>query len=104
MGACAAGGFGGSRTCVASAAVQEENSGRRGLDRAGLICPPCPARLPRLRLQGSWSPSAAVPGGTLYYAYPFGQGVPISNVAATLEYDVYFPPDFQFVKGEGAGR
>ena len=27
-------------------------------------------------------------------------GTPISSVGATLEYDVYFPPDFQFVKGK----
>ena len=49
-------------------------------------------------LQGSWAPSGHPPGGTLFYAYPFGEGVPISYTETTLEYDVYLPPDFEFIK------
>ncbi|GAB4823472.1 hypothetical protein N2152v2_010518 [Parachlorella kessleri] len=49
--------------------------------------------------QGSWAPSGHPPGGALFYAYPFGDGVPISYTEATLEYDVYLPPDFEFIKG-----
>jgi hypothetical protein len=49
-------------------------------------------------LQGSYAPYSSVPGGFLMYGYPYGQGKPIAYVGATLKYDVYFPPDFQFVK------
>ncbi|GAB4823471.1 hypothetical protein N2152v2_010517 [Parachlorella kessleri] len=49
--------------------------------------------------QGSYSTSSDIPGGTLLYAYPMGNGVPIAYYGATLEYDVYFPPDFPFNKG-----
>jgi hypothetical protein len=57
--------------------------------------------------QGSWSPESAVPGGTLFYAFPYksdalldGPGIePLSRAGAGLEYEVYFPPDFDFVKG-----
>ena len=44
------------------------------------------------------------PGGTLFYAYPYKlspteEGGPISSVGAVLEYEVFFPEDFDFVKG-----
>jgi hypothetical protein len=56
---------------------------------------------------GSWSPGSAVPGGTLFYAYPYkndalvdAPGVnPFSRAGAGLEYEVYFPADFDFKKG-----
>lgn len=55
-------------------------------------------------MQGSWSANSDLPGGTLFYAYPFkadprSTANPFSADSASLEYDVYFPPDFDFVKG-----
>jgi hypothetical protein len=56
--------------------------------------------------KGSWSAGSEFPGGTLFYAYPFkyhptlDKGNQLSLVAATLEYEVYFPEDFPFNKGE----
>ena len=54
---------------------------------------------------GSWSPESAVPGGTLFYAFPYksdalldGPGIePLSRAGAALEFEVYFQPDFDFV-------
>ena len=53
---------------------------------------------------GSWSPGSPKPGGVLNYAFPtktnpFEKTYPVSNEGATLEYDVYFPDNFEFVKG-----
>ena len=53
---------------------------------------------------GSWSPGSVKPGGTLFYAYPYksspsSSANPFSRQTAYLEYEVYFPPDFDFVKG-----
>lgn len=56
--------------------------------------------------KGSWSPNSAFPGGALFYNYPFkthptkDTGNPISATSAALEYQVYFPSDFDFNKGE----
>lgn len=68
----------------------------RGRAAGGLR--PSPAR----RLQGSVNPSSGKPGGTFFFAYPYGSGVPVSTVGATLEYDVYFDPNFDFNKGAAA--
>lgn len=48
---------------------------------------------------GAWSPNAAVQGGSLFHVFPFGWGTPIARLGATLEYEVYFPSDFEWVKG-----
>lgn len=55
-----------------------------------------PGRFFWLLVQGGWSGRR---GGTLFYASPFGRNVPIARQGARLEYDVYFPPKFDFVKG-----
>ena len=57
---------------------------------------------------GSWSPSSKVPGGALVYAYPYKNKAtqaadPFSTVGATLEYEVFFPADFDWNKGERVG-
>lgn len=53
---------------------------------------------------GSWSPGSEKPGGVLFYTYPTKTNpsektYPLSSSGATLEYDVYFPSDFEWVKG-----
>jgi len=53
---------------------------------------------------GAWSTSARLPGGTLFYAYPYkwepgSAQDPFSMYGATLEYEVYFPAGFDWVKG-----
>jgi hypothetical protein len=54
---------------------------------------------------GAWRAGASRPGGTLLYAYPFKYhpsndlSNPISRRKAFLEYEVYFPRDFLWVKG-----
>jgi hypothetical protein len=53
---------------------------------------------------GSWSPGSEKPGGVLFYTYPtktdpFEKTYPLSTEGATLEYEVYFPSDFEWVKG-----
>jgi hypothetical protein len=55
--------------------------------------------------KGSWSPASPKPGGTLFFAYPYradptGTDNPFSRKSAALEFEVYFPQDFDFVKGE----
>lgn len=56
--------------------------------------------------KGAWSAGSVFPGGTLFYAYPFkyhptlDKNNVLSQVGATLEYEVYFPEDFPFNKGE----
>ncbi len=52
----------------------------------------------------SRTPGNAVPGGTLTFAYPFKPNTattagPISRLGAALEYEVFFPEDFDFNKG-----
>jgi hypothetical protein len=54
---------------------------------------------------GAWSTSAPLPGGTLFYSYPYkweptSAQDPFSIYGATLEYEVYFPTGFDFVKGK----
>lgn len=54
--------------------------------------------------KGSWSPGSSKPGGILFFAYPYKRDTytkdnPFSAESATLEYDVFFPKDFDFVKG-----
>ena len=54
--------------------------------------------------KGSWSPGSTNPGGILFFVYPYKKDMytkdnPLSVDSATLEFDVYFPPDFDFVKG-----
>eukprot|EP00889_Picochlorum_renovo_P003236 jgi/Picre1/30266/NNA_005632.t1 len=54
--------------------------------------------------KGSWSPGSPKPGGLLFFAYPYKKNTltkdnPFSVQGATLEYDVYFDPNFDFVKG-----
>lgn len=58
---------------------------------------------------GSWSPTSSFPGGTLFYGYPYKDFPdagpdPFSTVGASLEYEVYFPAGFNFVKGEAQTR
>jgi hypothetical protein len=53
---------------------------------------------------GAWASSQEVPSGTLIYSYPFKSnpndlGGSISAAGASLEYQVYFPTGFDFVKG-----
>jgi hypothetical protein len=53
---------------------------------------------------GSWSPGSEKPGGLLNYAFPtklepFDKSNPLSTEGATLEYEVKFPYDFEWVKG-----
>jgi hypothetical protein len=53
---------------------------------------------------GAWSTSAPQPGGTLFYSYPYkwdpiSAQDPLSIFGATLEYEVYFPTGFDWVKG-----
>jgi len=54
---------------------------------------------------GAWAAASTHPSGTLFYAFPFkynphmDKGDPFSQHTATLEYEVYFPSDFQFVQG-----
>jgi hypothetical protein len=47
---------------------------------------------------GCWSPSANCNGGALFYAWPQGKTTSIGE-AARLEYEVYFPAGFPWVKG-----
>lgn len=55
---------------------------------------------------GSISAGAVRPGGTLFFAYPFkyhptnDKENAFSHTKAYLEYEVYFPPDFDWVKGQ----
>ncbi|WPT11952.1 hypothetical protein PSENEW3n2_00005451 [Picochlorum sp. SENEW3] len=54
--------------------------------------------------KGSWSPGSERPGGTLMFVYPYksspnDQNNPVSATSAALEYEVYIPSDFDFVKG-----
>lgn len=49
-------------------------------------------------LQGCWSPSEDCGGGALFYAYPQGEGASMGE-EARLEYEVYFPAGFTWVKG-----
>lgn len=55
--------------------------------------------------KGSWSPGSVRPGGMLMFVYPYkshpqkDKNNPVSAVSAVLEYEVYFPADFDFVKG-----
>lgn len=69
--------------------------------------PTAPTNRPVMKVSypaGAWSTSSPQPGGTLFYAYPYkwdpvSAQDPISIYGATLEYEVYFPADFDFVKG-----
>lgn len=55
--------------------------------------------------KGAWSAGSDQPSGTLFYAYPWKNsptndpGHSISTVSAALEYEVYIPDNFDFVKG-----
>lgn len=54
--------------------------------------------------KGAWSPGGAKSGGVLFFAYPYKKDTvtkdnPFSAQGATLEYDVFVPSDFPFVKG-----
>jgi hypothetical protein len=72
-----------------------------------MIDPTGDSNQPVLKIQypkGSWSPGSPKPGGTLFFGYPYKTNPtspddPLSVQSATLEYDVYFPSDFDFVKG-----
>jgi hypothetical protein len=70
-----------------------------------MAIPFLPLNTPRTpcALQGAWSPSSLKPGGTLFYAFPVDERlkVPIASTAATLEYEVAFPADFDWGKGKG---
>lgn len=58
--------------------------------------------------KGSWAPASPFPGGTLFFMYPYKSDPtkdlanPLSTVSAALEYEVYFPIDFDFNKGQWA--
>jgi hypothetical protein len=55
--------------------------------------------------KGSWSPGSKYPGGMLMFVYPYKShptkdfNNPLSSVSAALEYEVFFPSDFDCVKG-----
>lgn len=54
--------------------------------------------------KGAWSPGGAKSGGVLFFAYPYKENTitkdnPFSSQGATIEYDVFVPSDFPFVKG-----
>ena len=75
-----------------------------------ILDPTTPTARPVMKVSyptGAWSTSAAVPGGTLFYAYPYkwdatSAANPFSATGATLEYEVFLPSDFPYVKGEKA--
>lgn len=48
-------------------------------------------------LQGRWSPGKSG-GGVLFFAWPDGKGKSLGDVVR-LEYEVYFPENFPWVKG-----
>ena len=50
-----------------------------------------------LVLQGRWSPGSSG-GGVLFFAWPDGKGKSLGDVVR-LEYEVYFPENFPWVKG-----
>jgi len=49
-------------------------------------------------VQGRWAPSQGAGGGVLFYSWPEGRNGHIGK-AARLEYELYLPNDFPFVKG-----
>lgn len=49
-------------------------------------------------LQGRWSPGGGDGGGVLFFAWPEGKHVNLGNTVR-LEYQVYFPENFPWVKG-----
>lgn len=83
-------------------------SGRQFPYEEYLLDPTTPTGRPVMKVSypaGAWSTSAAVPGGTLFYAYPYkwdpsSAADPFSATGATMEYEVFLPTDFPFVKGE----
>lgn len=72
-----------------------------------ILDPTAPTNRPVLKVTypaGSWSPQSPNPGGTLFYAFPYkwdpnAAQDPLSTVGVTMEYEVYFPAGFDFVKG-----
>lgn len=73
-----------------------------------LLDPTTPTGRPVMKVTypaGAWSTSASVPGGTLFYSYPYkwepaSAADPFSGNGATMEYEVFFPSDFPFNRGE----
>jgi hypothetical protein len=61
-----------------------------GTVEGGLTVGSCPLA------QGFWSPQSG--GGSLFYAWPHGKAAGIGE-AARLEYEVFFPEGFPWVKG-----
>ena len=49
-------------------------------------------------LQGRWAPNQGAGGGVLFYAWPEGKAGNMGT-KARLEYEVYFPHDFDWNKG-----
>lgn len=49
-------------------------------------------------IQGRWSPGQGEGGGVLFFAWPKGKGKTLGDTVR-LEYQVYFPQDFPWVKG-----
>ena len=49
-------------------------------------------------MQGRWSPGQGDGGGVLFFAWPYGKGKTLGD-SVRLEYEVYFPEDFPWVKG-----
>ena len=64
-------------------------------DPTGASCDPV---IKTVYPKGCWSPSSNCNGGALFYAYPEGKSGSIGE-AARLEYEVYFPKGFPWVKG-----
>ena len=72
-----------------------------------LLDPTTPSGRPVMKVTypaGTWSTSAPMPGGTLFYSFPYkwsstSPADPFSIVGATMEYEVFFPADFPFNKG-----
>lgn len=49
-------------------------------------------------MQGRWSPGQGEGGGVLFFAWPHGKGHSLGE-SVRLEYQVYFPENFPWVKG-----
>ncbi len=63
--------------------------------------PTCSSNNPVVRAiyqQGRWSPGQGDGGGVLFFAWPAGKDVSLGNTVR-LEYEVYFPENFEWVKG-----
>jgi hypothetical protein len=73
----------------------------RGNNKHVVKDPTCSTSDPVVRAiyeEGRWSPGQGDGGGVLFFAWPFGKGESLGNTVR-LEYEVYFPENFPWVKG-----